>query len=447
MPGKSFFRLRIGIVLQLQALLALAISLGGGGVAYGLHNLAIQLFALTILAMNRGAVVGFARNGPRWLLVLVIVTMALPLIQLVPLPSGLWQALPGRELVVASFAVLGLEEGQWFPVSVDRARTLVAFCGTLAPATMIVLGSMLVLPDRLRLVRTFIVLALAALLLGIVQLGSANSFGLLYPITSKPDVLYATFANRNSTGLLFVLALALLVASPIPHRREWLLASVGAGSILAVGVIITQSRSSMVLLAIVLAFTAFRVVSTILKGRRGARPVVNPAGILAGVAGLGILLAILGSAAMGGRAADSFERFTQGQTDRPEMWEDGIYAAQAYWPVGSGMGTFDEVFQVYESLEYVSPRRAGRAHNDFIEIAIEGGIFTLLLSLVWLGWSARAALGNSLAGAKWLNWGAGVGIGCIALQSLLDYPLRNQSLLCAAALLIVLLAPLPRDAT
>ena len=121
------------------------------------------------------------------------------------------------------------------------------------------------------------------------------------------------------------------------------------------------------------------------------------------------------------------------------MWEDAAFAAREYWPVGSGMGTFDEVFQLHESLEYISPRRAGRAHSDVLEVVIEGGIFSALLVLGWLAWCA-AAVFRAPPFWRWTALGAGTGVLTLLLQSLLDYPLRSQTLLCMAAVLVVLLA-------
>ncbi len=421
---------------QLQALLVLAVALGGGGVAYGLHNLAIQLAALAVLAANGARVAQFLRQGPRILRVLVLLTLAFPLLQLLPLPAAWWQALPGRGLVVESYALAGIDSGAWAPLSLDPARTLVAFLGLLAPAAIIAVGSALEQEDRARLVVTVALAALAVMLLGTVQLASANSAGMIYPIRHAPDVLYATFANRNSTGLLFVLALILLAALPLAQERHWLLARGAAGVLLTIGTVLTQSRSAMVLLVLAGVFVLLRLAAVAWRKQRRPIRLVFPAA-LALVALGGVLAA---AALNGGRVAESLERFDTLETDRLEMWDDAYFTAGHYWPVGSGMGTFDEVFQVHELLEYVSPRKAGRAHSDWLEIAIEGGAFALLLAAVWLGWVLLSACRRPAKDEGWLHYGAGLGLGCVALQSLLDYPLRNQTLLCVAAVLVVLLA-------
>ncbi len=426
-------------LFHLQILIVVALFLGGGGLAYGLRNLAIQLCALSILALHRGLVVRFVREAPPALRVLVGASMALPLVQLVPLPPAIWQSLPGRELAAASLDIAGADTRSWFPASVDPARTLVAFCGTLAPATIIVIGSLLPHDDKRALVRVALWACLAAFALGIVQFSSANTAGLLYAERTTADAFYATFTNRNSTALLFVLALTMLVALRMP-RSSIMLWLAGAATVLfLLVVILTQSRSGMALLAVPAVLWLVRLGSGLWRGRSGGG-VSNKGIVVAGLLAVAALGGVLGASYLsGGRVADSVERFSSGAADRPEMWEDSAYAVGQYWPVGSGMGTFDEVFQLHESLEHVSLRKAGRAHSDWLEIAIEGGIVSLLIAGGWLVWCLIAAIPRRTSADVWMPLAAGGGIACIALQSLLDYPLRNQTLLCFAALLIVML--------
>lgn len=103
------------------------------------------------------------------------------------------------------------------------------------------------------------------------------------------------------------------------------------------------------------------------------------------------------------------------------------------------MGTFDEVFQIDESLENITPRRAGRAHNDYLEIAVEAGVVGLAVVALWAIWAAFASWRAASTPQRWPAL-AGTGIlMAVALQSLLDYPLRNQAMLCIAALAVALL--------
>ena len=151
-------------------------------------------------------------------------------------------------------------------------------------------------------------------------------------------------------------------------------------------------------------------------------------------------VATLGIAAPG-RVGDVIERFDgEGEDARAYIWEDAVYSVDRFWPVGAGTGTFDDVFQIDESLENLTPRTAGRAHNDYLEVAIEAGvpglalIATWLMLLSWLAWKARRSRD------RWIAWSGGVVLLAIALQSVTDYPLRNQSVLAFAAFALVLLA-------
>ena len=209
-----------------------------------------MLFALVLLAIHAALVARFVREAPLGLRLLVLATLSLPLLQMVPLPPGLWQSLPGRAPVLASHRVAGFGDSLWFPLSVDRARTLVASTGLIAPATIVLLGSMLGSRDTYRLAWTLLIGALVAMAWGVVQLQTGNTFGLLYPVNARPEVLYATFANRNSTGLLLVIGTVLAVALARPAKPASLIGCAVLAVLLAIGVIITKSRSSMVLLAV-----------------------------------------------------------------------------------------------------------------------------------------------------------------------------------------------------
>ncbi|MBH5321235.1 O-antigen ligase family protein [Aurantiacibacter sediminis] len=438
--SRQFALWRNAPVLHLCVLITLAILLGGGGVAYGLSNMVIQLAAIAVLAVNWRTCSDFARYAPRALVVLVAATLALPLIQLIYLPPTLWQSLPGRDLIAESFAIAGLGADRWFPASVDPMRTLVAFCGTLAPLVIIAIGSTLERDQKLALLRFTLLCVSGAFLLGVVQFASGNQWGLLYNERSDPGVFYATFANRNSTALLFVIALTFLAALPRPKDLLSVLVTGTATVFFTLAVVLTQSRTGMALLAMPLGLFLLRLGAAVIG--REAQEQANPRMAFGIALAAAVFVSGLFAASYmtGGRVSESVDRFVSaGAADRPEMWEDSYYAAGQYWPVGSGMGTFDEVFQVHESLEHISPRRAGRAHSDWLEIAIEGGIFALVIALLWLGWVLLSALPRRSGKGTWLRLGAGAAVGAIALQSLVDYPLRNQSLLCIAALCIVLM--------
>lgn len=422
---------------QLGILLMLAALFGGGGASHGLPNLVVQLAALTILALNFGAVRKFLVSAPRMLIVLVVMTLALPLVQLVPLPVSIWSALPGRQLVSEAYAFA--DGPQWAAVTVNYARTFVAFVGLIAPFAVIAIGWSLNERDLLRLLSLIIGLGLLNLAPGFVEVLTNNSQSLLYPANEMSGVMFGLFANRNSTGLFLDCCLLLLVALPASKRPALgALTKLLVAVLLITGVVLTQSRSSIALLTLPAGLALARAITTHLR----ASPIKLASAarelVASGLAGV-MLIAIapmLGETRLGTVA----DRFEQGDRQRPAMWEDARFSAQRYWPVGSGMGTFDEVFQVDESLEYISQRRAGRAHNDYLEVAIEAGAVGLAVIAGWALWIGFGAWRAMSSPPCWPATAGGGILLAMALQSALDFPMRNQTMLCLGAFALLLIA-------
>lgn len=414
--------------LQLSALLIVAMIIGGGGVAYGLMNLAVMLMALLVLAMNREAVTRFWTNTSTALRLLVAATLLLPALQLVPMPETLWQALPGRELAVEARDVVGISG--WFPLSLAPHRTMVALVGLIVPLTVLFV-SWRCGASALRTARWVVIgVGVANFLLGIVQVMGQGRLGLLYPENPMPDVLFGFFANRNTAGLFLVACLCLLANEIFDRRRArsfWL--CIGIAILLALGVVLTQSRSAIALTIIPILLAVFRAGGLRLIMRRKAAIAVFT---------MAILVAIGIGAQSSSRLDSVAARFNQTEDARFHIWQDAAFSAQRYWPVGAGMGTFDEVFQADESLEHIGVLRAGRAHNDYLEVAIEAGVLGLALVFAWLALIAVWSWQARLSPHRWSAWSGSAICLAIALQSILDFPLRNQAMLALAALALLL---------
>lgn len=427
-------------VVLIGALLCLAVALGGGGVRYGLANLAIQLAALVVLAARRDAVIHFWRQAPLSLKGLAVLTLALPALHLLPVPESVWTALPGRDLVQQSFALAG--RSGWAPASVDPVRTAVALTGMIVPATILMAGWSLSRTHLLLLGWLVVAIGLVNVLMGIPQVLSGGDQVTLYSNPALTDVLYGTFANRNSTGLFLVAALLLVAVlpSPIVHKSV-LPMRIALCVLLITAVVLTRSRTALVLAAIPLLLAAIRSISWVRMNKSGSMlssSAARRAVIGAAFLGIGAIASVLVMAP--GRVGDTMERFQASSDARAYIWEDSLYSASRYWPVGAGMGTFDEVFQADESLENATERRAGRAHNDYLEVAIEAGLPGLILIALWLvlcTWLAWKARHSEL---RWVAWAGGGILLTIALQSVTDYPLRNQAMLAIGSFALLLLA-------
>ena len=422
-------------MLLLIVLLLVAFVMGGGGVRYGLSNLAVQLVALAILGFHRDAFIQFWRSAPLALRLLVGASLLVPLLQLLPLPPSLWSGLPGRDLIVQSRAAAGVSG--WAPISVDPARTLVALSGMIVPLTILTIGWSAPRRHLLTVGWVLVLLGLICFVIGIPQVLSGGETFVFYEERSPTALLTGLFANRNSTGVFLVSALAMAALLPLPLARPHpaaLPVRLGICALLIIGIVLTQSRTALALAAIPVGLGCLRAIS--FRTAQSGRSLL----LIIGAIALGAV-AVGGLATLApGRLGDTLERFDNLSDSRGFLWDDATYSAQRYLPVGAGMGTFDEVFQVDESIENLTERRAGRAHNDLIELAIEAGFVGLalaalwLVAIGWLSWQARASQ------FRWAAWaGSGILL-ATALQSITDYPMRNQTMLAVAAFAFLLLA-------
>ena len=256
-------------------------------------------------------------------------------------------------------------------------------------------------------------------------------------------MLRGLFANKNSTGLF--LDIGLVAALALVFRKGtgmgyWRYAAWAGIAVFPVAIILTVSRSATVLLAVIaLVGIVLALARVAARGRRGrtsadARPATR---LMAGAALAGaILVGVLVVSAGNERIERSLARFEMLQDGRPEIWADSLSSAKRFWPVGAGMGTFDEVFQVDESLERVRAGRAGRAHNDYLEVAIEAGLAGVAAILVFVVLHLVAFARVLRSRDRTYAVAAFGGLLCIAAQSLLDYPMRAAAMFPIAGLLL-----------
>jgi O-antigen ligase len=418
-------------------LLATALLFGGGGAPAPLQEAVVQFAALLILAFVIAREGSRLRKGPDdpWLWGVVALVAALPLVQLVPLPPALWTALPGRDLQAQSLALTG-QADSWRPVSLFPLRTLSSFLSLLPPVAMLFLVSRMLLEDRIRILALVWVAALLSATLGVVQLSGGSIF---YPYeTSHAGYATGFFASRNAHADLLVIgivaACAWYVASRELGRPRSPSVIIALSLFLVVAVITTGSRSGMAML-VVTGAAAF----LIFAARRWALWK-----ILAMLAALAALAAAFHSNPVVQRSLARFDDF---QDLRPFVWEDTLFAASQYFPAGSGMGTFVPVFRIIERLEILAPSYVNRAHNDYLELLLEGGALSLLLLLcvaIFLSVRVVSMIVRKKEPSPTLGWCVGFSWLLLGLHSLVDYPLRNQLIMVVAALLLGLTAKTPR---
>lgn len=107
---------------------------------------------------------------------------------------------------------------------------------------------------------------------------------------------------------------------------------------------------------------------------------------------------------------------------RANFFNNTLQAAIENLPFGTGLGTFLEVYPSYEPLSQTRHLYTNHAHNDFLEILLETGIFGVVLFSIFIYLVFKGFFRTPLAQA------AGFGVLAIGIHSLIDYPLRTMTI-------------------
>lgn len=416
-------------------LLALTLLIGGAGGSFPRIEmlLAVSSIALAAYFLLLRRSWRFPRLTALALWVLML-SLLLPVLQLVPLPPDIWQRLPGRQLVIETDAALGWS--RWRPLTLDIEGTIRSLLAML-PAAAIFIGCMF-LPWKARCQLLWIILAgtLVTVLLGIAQLASGGSFTpfasghLGYPV--------GLFVNRNHNAAL--LLVAMLIAASLGGmqiarggpRVPWVIATLSAIVTFAIVAVGTTSRMALILLPVALAGSFL----LLFYRQSTSRLLLTSALVLSAVASL-----LFASTGLDRAVA----RFSGLADPRLDYWTDIRWALETYGLAGTGFGTFVPVHKSAESLEAVVPQTTNHAHNDYLEILLEGGVPAIVVFMLFgavLVMISIRIFRTKLRLEQVLALGAAAGgIGLLLAWSFVDYPLRMASLSAVFAVLFSMLLP------
>lgn len=433
MPNKFWKGQWDAVAIASVLLLALSLVFGGASRDHALRLALVELAALPLLVLAGGRLIrtGLWREH-RFALGLLAAVVAIPLIQLIPLPPAVWTGLPGREQMSLALQLAGLEPG-WGPISLTPDQTWRAALALTPPAALFLAVLSLDQPQRERLVQVSVAAAIIGILLGAAQLASGGER--LYPwATTSAGSVNGFFANRNhlASYLLVTLPFALTLGAATLRRRNRRTSALWFGALFAGLVVVAlaaiRSRAGIALFAPVMMVSLLAAWIAAGRGRPGP-------GLLVFVGSVGAAMAAVAVLAL----PPILARFdTQAAPEgRFERWPLVAETAQTYLPVGSGIGSFDPVYRSVEPLEELDSTFFNQAHNEYLEIWLEAG---------WLGLGVLAAFLIWYARRSWIAWmapasrkgdmqrAASIGIGALLLHSIGDYPLRTTALAVTLAL-------------
>lgn len=389
---------------------------------------------------------------PAWLLIAIAAVLAL---QLIPLPPGIWTSLPGRELHAQALLAAGLGDA-WHPMSLSPAKTLNALMSLSVPMAALLLFGLLDFRARQRGLWLIGGLCVFSAVLGVAQLlGSAGGPLYFYRVTNGTS-LVGVFANRNHQA--FLLAFAGLLSAAIllfngerqrgslPPVRLMMLT--GCIAMVTLLIALTGSRAGLLLNGVSVVIIAYmmRVAGTVAVSRSAPAKKVGANRYLWLVPVVGAVLATAVSIFMS--RSEGFKRIMESESQvelRGDVLPQLVGMLWSYFPFGAGFGSFENVYRQFETVELIGPSYLNNAHNDWLQVLIEGGVPGALLLAAGIGWVAlrsvavlRAARsGSHENGMRLLAAGFFV---LLALASVFDYPARVPIIMALAAVMAGILA-------
>ena len=428
---------------------ALCVVAFGGSARYDAWQLLVLqpvcIAGLTLFAWRvrqSGTATGFAL--PIWLLVALA---GLMLLQLMPLPQAIWSALPGRGVLVDIQTALGWDNIR--PLSLVPTRTLNALFGLSVPA--LALFAFIALdPARRRVgaIGAVILIAVVSAAFGALQLiGPSQSAMYLYEISNFGQAV-GLFANSNHAAIFGSLALVVIgyciVAALEAGRIQQILALLAIFGLVFVMVILSGSRLGLGTAAIALLSTG---ASYLVQRSRHAVHAKRPVRIAIAAGFVGSILALAALFFLADQIPALGQLMNEGPMEdlRVRILGTLLEMTGGYFPAGSGIGSFENVYYIVEPDDELRPSYLNMAHNDWLQYLIETGLpgIALLAGAFW--WIVRTGLALARDPANRPVLVAFIaGVLVVALASLFDYPLRVPLFQAACVLLLICTADFAR---
>lgn len=431
--------------------------LGGANENYFIANALLQYLGVPVLVISIYILIASKSHIAKILYPIFGLILLFILVQLSPLPEGVWRQLPFHVLAENGLSIANVSS-PGTSLSLDPNMTWVSIL-SIIPTLAIFFGFLSLKSHE----RSFIILVMLACgimnaFLGFVQLSQNSEKGTyLYPNASAGDLL-GFFKNRNHFSALMytLIPFATVVANnalgtkiSLNRRNKsdnnlpLLMYGLSALFILIVACVMARSRAGVGILMVALLLNALLPRWKTLGRRFNTSRNQTLSKILIGF----VLFSLLFALEFGfSRLLVRFEAEPL-QDARMNIAKNTFHAAWQALPYGTGLGTFQKIYGAIEPVRDAIPHKfANRAHNDYLEFTLETGILgviTICGFILWYSsqtfylWFRNKFEGESLDYAR----AASISIGLLLLHSLVDYPLRTQALMglfaiCCAFLLV-----------
>ncbi|MER8530944.1 O-antigen ligase family protein [Mesorhizobium sp. M0494] len=371
----------------------------GGGTASGLYtDTLIEVAAIVSAAAIFSRTSG--QRSPRSVLWLLIFAVALAVLQILPLPAGTFNGFRPELL----FGDPWVGDTRFRFISVGVGRTIESLLYLLAAAAFFLAVLRLRAEQVSALLPFFLMGVICNGLAGAIQYSLSDDIAIvgLLPFTINAGL----FANRNHFAALLFVSIPFVVYHAL-FRGRLLSGFLGLVTLLLL-LLAAGSRAG------VLIGLAITVLSVIFLSARSR------------ASGFSVLLIFVGLSiyTIGAWTKIDLEAidpaFGRGEFARTTL--EGI---KDNWATGVGFGNFQNAYQIYEREGMIFRQYVNHAHNEYLEIAFEGGVPAILLmaSYFVLLFAALVRIRRDP-----LQKAAFLSVSFLLIHSLVDYPLRTAAL-------------------
>lgn len=369
-------------------------------------------------------------NKRTWAYIALI--LATPLIFLIPVPFTVFETLPGHEIYTQIITWVtqqaNIQEPTSLPISMVPYRTEHAFLYLIPPITIFLILTSINTDKKTLIIYGILFIAFCEASLALIQFSSGNEYFFFGIPQLKPGIAYGTYQNADHLVFLFAMSLPISIAMLMAefnhkHYRQAdnskSMLRIIIFSILIIlfiiGSLVTGSRAGIALtfLAGYLAYLTFSRRSTKKKILFMLPAVVL---VLLGISTFLDLTPVL-NLFLGRNPLNDGRWLINEHT-----WQ-GI---QAFFPIGSGPGTYPEIYRIFQPPEQIG--FINHAHNDYLELVFETGLLGIALIIIGLYLllsQSKKIPKRRLTDFQYLQKSAGIGILIFLLHSILDFNMHD----------------------
>lgn len=363
--------------------------------------------------------------------------------QLMPLPVSVLDVLAPDHRAYRAAMSIGYDARAWAPVSLDPRSTRTILMLAAAAVALFSAARQLAERER-RLVARWI--AWLAAIVSLIGLGGwmlfpgGRIYGFWQPLEPSAQP-FGVIVNRNHFAAWAMIAGALAAGGLATHAARRRARTPAARAVVAA---LSDSRALWLLFS-----AAVTIAAAVATGSRSAFAGLIAAALVAALlvrmrAGRDARRAAIAAAALCLIAAFTWSRpdVLMSRLDRSggelgmrsAIWHESIGIARRYPMTGVGAGAFPAAMAHYQTA--TRDVFFNHAHNQYLEIAAEGGLLLglpLLLFLGALAWRITQRLREVEGSAFWLRAGAASALAGLAVLCIWESPFRTPATLMLAA--------------